>query len=73
MILNTYLNQYGLLIFESNKSYLVMFNGLYLKLNKRKVNLNEIDSIKFYEIVYKNDFKKVGKSCKVVNHKKEVS
>lgn len=51
MILKTFINQYGLMIYESNKCYLIMFNGLYLKLNYKNINLNDFDSIKFYEMI----------------------
>ena len=51
MILNTYFNQYGLMIFENRKYYMIMFNGLYLKLKSKKINPNEFDISKFYEMV----------------------
>lgn len=54
MNFKTYLNQYGLMIFDFNKSYSIMFNGLYLKLNNKNVDLNEIDSILFYEMAYRD-------------------
>lgn len=51
----TFLNQYGLMIFESDKSYLIFFNGLTLKLKNKKVNINRFDACMFYEMLY--DFK----------------
>jgi hypothetical protein len=39
------------MIFEFEISYLIMFNGLYLKLKSNKVDINKIDSIMFYEMV----------------------
>ena len=51
MILKTYINQFGLMIYESNKCYLIMFNGLYLKLNCKNINLNEFDSSRFYKML----------------------
>lgn len=51
MILKTFINQYGLMIYESRKCYILMFNGLYLKLNCKNINLNDFDSIRFYEMI----------------------
>ena len=55
MILKAYLNQYGLMIYEFDSSYIIMFNGLYLKLKSKRVNLREFDSVKFYEL-HNNNF-----------------
>ncbi len=51
MIRKAYLNQFGLMIFEIKKCYVIFFNGSYLKLNCNKININEIDSIMFYEML----------------------
>lgn len=54
MNFKTFLNQYGLLIFVSNRFVTIMFNGLYLKTDKLKLDINEIDGIMFYEMLESN-------------------
>lgn len=51
MKIKTFINQYGLLIFVSGKRVTIMFNGLYLKLKVKEVNLYDIDSTIFYELI----------------------
>jgi len=54
MKIKTLINQFGLLIFVCSRFISVMYNGEYLKLkSKGNVNLNEIDSIMFYEMMNK--------------------
>jgi len=55
MNIKSFINQYGLMIFEIKKSYLIMFNGNCLKLKNRKIDLNKIDSILFYKLANKQD------------------
>ena len=53
MILKTYLNKYGLMIYKNSKCNLIFYNGMCLKLYNRKVKLSEFDSNMFYELLRK--------------------
>lgn len=55
MIRKAFLNQYGLMVYIYKRTVCLLYNGDCIKLNKYRVDLNGIDSVKFYELYNDND------------------
>jgi len=57
MTIKTFLNQFGMLIFVRGKFVSILFNGSFMTMIYNDgLNLNEIDSTKFYEVLNNNTY-----------------